>query len=118
MSTKTLITFDPSVRPVYSHLDHIVDRLLRNGNRLTRDHKWGENRTGFYCFLQDPLDFDLIENSFELPEFIRLNRQEDSIECDRTWASIRGGMHKKEGRAGHRLNDQEERAETQSGFGF
>lgn len=89
-----LVTFDSSVRPVYSHLEPIVDLLLRSGNRLARDYRWGENRTGYFCFLQYPIDFELIESSFELPEFIRLDRENDAIECDQTWASIRGGMRK------------------------
>lgn len=90
--TKTPIIFDPTVRPVYTHLEPIVDLLLNNGNRLARDYRWGENRSGFYCFLQQPLDFKLIESTFELPSFIRIDRENNSIQCDQTWASIRGGM--------------------------
>ncbi len=90
MNTKTKITFGSSVRPVYSHLEPIVDLLLSHGNSLARDYKWGENRTGFYCFLQDAIDFDLVESSFDIPEFIRFDRQNNAIECDKTWVSIRG----------------------------
>jgi hypothetical protein len=91
MNSKTQITFDSSVRPVYSHLEPIVDLLLAHGNRFAREYRWGENRSGFYCLFQYPLDFELIENTFELPEFIRLDRQNNAVECDKTWASIRGG---------------------------
>ena len=89
---KKRITFDPQVRPVYSHLEVIVDALLKSGNHLAYEHRWGENRTGPYCHLAKPLDFALIENTFELPPFVRLNRQKDSIECDQSWASIVGSM--------------------------
>ena len=92
MNTKATITFDSRVRPVYSHLEPIVDLLLRNGNSLAKDFRWGENRSGFYCFLQAPLDFDLIEKSFVIPESIRLDRENNEINCDHTWASIKGGM--------------------------
>lgn len=92
MNTKSEIIFDPTARPVYLHLEPIVDLLLANGNQLSREYRWGENRTGFYCFLKRSLDFDLIERTFELPSFVRLNREEDAIECDRTWATIRGGI--------------------------
>ena len=95
MSKKRQITFDSKVRPVYSHLEPIVDLLLTNGNSLSHEYRWGENRTGFYCHLQHRLDFDLIESTFEFPSFVRLNRQNDSVECDQTWASIVGGMPRK-----------------------
>lgn len=92
MSEKKLIVFDSRVRPVHSHLDPIVDLLIQHGNLLARDFRWGENRTGFYCFLQHPLDFDLIEKYFEIPSFIRFDHQNDAIECDYSWATIKGGM--------------------------
>jgi hypothetical protein len=88
----TELVFDPSARPVYSHLEPIVDLLLKEGNELARGYRWGENRTGYYCFLVKPVDFDLIESTFLLPPNVRLDRDEDSVECDVTWASIKGGM--------------------------
>lgn len=92
MIKRTEIVFDPSARPVYSHLEAIVDLLLTNGNELSRPYRWGENRTGFYCLLKHPIDFDLIEEMYIVPSFVRFDQENDAIECDRTWASIRGGM--------------------------
>ncbi len=89
---KLMITYDPSTRPVYAHLDPIVDFLISNGNYLARDFKWGENRTGYFCFMAEKIDFDRIEQLFIIPDFIRLDRENDAIECDQTWTSIRGGM--------------------------
>jgi uncharacterized membrane protein len=89
---RTTISFDPSVRPVYAHLEPIVDLLLANGNQLARPYRWGENRTGFYCFLSKPIDFDLIESAFVLPQTVRLARSGGRVECDVTWASIKGDM--------------------------
>lgn len=89
---RTTISFDPSVRPVYAHLEPIVDLLLANGNQLARPYRWGENRTGYYCFLSKPIDFDLIESAFVLPQTVSLDRSEGSVECDVTWASIKGDM--------------------------
>jgi len=91
MNTKTTIAFNSATRPVYSHLEPVVDILLENGNKLARDYKWGENRTGFYCLLQKPIDFDLIERTFEIPSYVRLDRQSSVIECDLSWVTIRGG---------------------------
>jgi hypothetical protein len=88
----TTISFDSSTRPVYSHLEPIVDLLLQHGNELARPYRWGENRSGFFCFLAKPIDFDLIESTFVLPEIVRLARYEGSVECDVTWATIKGGM--------------------------
>lgn len=89
---KSEITLNPLARPIYLHLEPIVDLLLTNGNELSLKFKWGENRTGFYCFLKHPLDFDLIERIFNIPSFVRLDKEGDAIECDRTWTTIRGGM--------------------------
>lgn len=86
---KRKIVFDSTVRPVYVHLQAIVDLLLSAGNELARDYEWGENRTGYYCLLRKTIAFDLIEAEFEIPEFVRMERGSGSIECDKTWASIR-----------------------------
>jgi hypothetical protein len=88
----TTISFDSSTRPVYTHLEPIVDLLLQHGNSLARPYRWGENRSGFFCFLAKPIDFDLIESTFVLPETVRLARSEGSVECDVTWAIIKGGV--------------------------
>lgn len=88
---RTPILFDPFVRPVYAHLEPIVDLLLANGNALALPFRWGENRTGFFCSLSKPIDFDLIETTFSLPSTVRLARVEGNVECDVTWACIQGG---------------------------
>jgi hypothetical protein len=92
---KKQLRFDPAVRPVYSHLEPIVDFLLATGNSLAREYRWGESRSGFHCLLSQPIDLDKIQASFELPEFIYLNRETGSVECQTTWASITGGVAKR-----------------------
>jgi hypothetical protein len=89
---KAKLAFDPTVRPVYSHLEPIVDLLLANGNKLALPYRWGENRTGFYCILAQPIDFPLVRASFDLPSHVRLEVETGSIQCDVTWASMRGAM--------------------------
>ena len=88
----TELAFDAAVRPVYTHLEPIVDLLLKGGNKLARAYRWGEDRTGYHCFLEKPIDFALVESAFLLPPNVRLARDEGSVECDITWASIKGGM--------------------------
>lgn len=89
---KANINFDPAVRPVYLHLEPIVQLLLEHGNELARSYRWGEDRTGFHCLLSKGIDFDLVRKEFEIPDFIRLDVENDAIECDITWASIKGNI--------------------------
>lgn len=86
------IPFDPLVRPVYAHLEPVVDLLLQHGNELALPYRWGENRTGYFCHLVKTIDFELIESELVLPSHVRLSREEGSVECDVTWASIKGSM--------------------------
>lgn len=80
-----------SIKP-YEHLDPLVDFLLEQGNALSRNFRWGENRTGYFCLLVKAIDFDLIAKEFILPPYVRFNKEENSIECDKTWVSIKGGI--------------------------
>ena|SRR5688572_4961611 len=89
---KSNLPLDPGARPAYLHLEPIVDLLLERGNVLAHPFRWGENRTGYFCHLREPIDFALVEASFELPPNILLNREEGSIECDISWATIIGGV--------------------------
>ncbi len=61
--------------PRYALLDPILDYLLANGNHLATIYRWGSNPTGYFAILKKPIDFDLIEQSFELPASILLNKQ-------------------------------------------
>lgn len=88
------IRFDRKSLMPYAHLEPLVDFLINNGNSLARSYRWGENRTGYVCFLAEPIDFDLIEKEFSLPSYIRLVRDTDTIECDKSWVSIKGGVAK------------------------
>jgi len=92
---KSTLPLDRDARPVYLHLEPIVDLLLERGNILAYEYRWSENRTGFFCHLRRPIDFALVEASFDLPHFILLNRSVGSIECEITWATITGGIQSK-----------------------
>jgi hypothetical protein len=86
------IKFDKkSIKP-YEHLDPLVDFLIENGNELSRNYRWGENRTGYFCLLVKPIDFDLIGSEFFLPSYVRLMSDSNAIECDKTWVSVKGGI--------------------------
>lgn len=88
------IKFDKrSIKP-YEHLEPLIDFLIENGNGLARDYRWGENRTGYFCLLEKPIDFDLIEREFVLPPYVRLMKESDAIECDKSWVSVKGNVPK------------------------
>ncbi len=89
-----MISYNVGVRPIYQHLDPIVDLLIEHGNKLSELYRWGENRTGFFCNLLYPIDFDLIERAFDIPDYLILSRTTDTIECNKSWASIAGNMQR------------------------
>lgn len=89
------IKFDKRSITPYEHLEPLIDFLLENGNELARSYRWGENRTGYFCLLEKPIDFELIERAFLLPPYIRLMREKDAIECDKSWVSVKGSIPKK-----------------------
>jgi hypothetical protein len=74
----------------YSHLQPIVDFLIEKGNKSVNKYLWGNNRTGYFCHLNDPIDFDELETVFELPESIKWNEKNQSIDCYNTYSLIKG----------------------------
>lgn len=92
MTNRIEVVFHPDMRPVHAYLEPIVDILVASGNQLAHDYRWGEDRTGFFCHLARPMDFNLIEATFTLPAGIRLDRAGDVLECDLSGATIRGGV--------------------------
>ena len=78
------VTNDP-----YTHLIPIVELLIVAGNTSTHEGFYFD-RDGWRCDLVDPIDFDLIEKTFDLPSTILLSRENDSILCRNTWVEIKG----------------------------
>ena len=86
------ISFERKSTQPYEHLDLLVDFLIDNGNKLSKNHRWGESRAGFFCLLEKPIDFDAIKREFVIPSYIRLIEGLELIECDRSWAFIKGNV--------------------------
>lgn len=80
--------------PIYDHLEPIVSALLEHGNLLARSDRWGSTRDGFVCFLQKPIDFELVRELFDLPSSIVLAESKDLIGCEHSWATIYGDKDK------------------------
>lgn len=87
---KNTLEYDPNAEPPYAHMETIVDLLLANGNTLAKDVRWHNDMAATICFLTQAIDFDLIENHFELPSCIRLTKERGALECDETWRTIQG----------------------------
>lgn len=73
----------------FSHLQPIVDYLIDRGNKSVNPYLWGNNRTGYFCHLQDDIDFDGIKKTFDLSESIRLDEKSQTIDCFNTYALIK-----------------------------
>lgn len=80
--------------PIYAHLEPIVTVLLAHGNLLARSDRWGSTRDGFVCYLQKPIDFELIREKFELPGSVVLAESKDLVACEDSWATIYGDKGK------------------------
>jgi hypothetical protein len=83
----------------YRPLVPIVQLLLRSGNSLSYDQQQQSSgfmptQGGWVCYLNDPIDFDLVSTKFELPTKVRLSRAEDTIFDERTWVTIEGPKQK------------------------
>ncbi len=73
--------------PAMSHLAPVMVALVEAGNTVTyRNQNFGfvSPPDGLNAFLDEPIDFDLIERRFVLPPTIHLDRANDEI-CDDTY---------------------------------
>lgn len=75
----------------YYHLQPVVDYLLSKGNVSHNDFLWGNNRTGYFCHLEKDIDFDDLLSFFEFPDTIKINKNEQTIDCFTTYSVIKGG---------------------------
>lgn len=90
MKSKTKIKAYPDEgKEDYSHLQPIVDFLIKNGNIPATPYIWGNNRTGYFCHLKNDIDFHGIKENFELPDSIKLNEEKQTIDCFNTYSIIR-----------------------------
>ena len=96
----TAIAHDASTTAVpYGHLVPLVELLTQHGNRpilLSGAGLSGFHPTqgGWQCDLERPIDFGLIEDSFELPPSIKLRPDRDEILCEQSWTLINGSRRR------------------------
>jgi hypothetical protein len=73
--------------PAMSHLAPVMVALVEAGNTVTYPNQsfgFVSGPDGMNAWLDQPIDFDLVERRFVLPPTIRLDRANDEI-CDDTY---------------------------------
>ncbi len=75
---------------VCSHLRPILDLLASHGNSYDPSAPLYTDKGGGHTgsVTSHPIDFELIERTFEIPSFIELNRRLRSVVCRRCWCAI------------------------------
>ncbi len=80
--------------PAMSHLAPVMVALVEAGNTVTYPNQsfgFVHRPDGMSAFLDQPIDFDLIERRFVLPPSIRLDRGNDEILDDTYYSHVYGG---------------------------
>ena len=82
--------FKPATRStVCSHLEPIVDFLEKSGAKF--DWVTGvipDKAAGNILLSEGDIDFLLIENNFNIPEYIYLDRSRNLVFCKKCWCAI------------------------------
>jgi hypothetical protein len=73
---------------VCSHLQPILELLSLRGNAFDASGPLDKSRGGSTRLVAKPIDFELIERSFEIPTFIELNRTDRAVICRKCWCDI------------------------------
>lgn len=79
----------------YLHLIPLIEMLIEHGNKPVpspKSNRWGlyVTRGGWLCDLQKPIDFELVQRTFELPGSLKLSPEAGTIFCENSWIEIRG----------------------------
>lgn len=75
-------------KPIYSHLDIIVDWLLLHGMTQTSPERWMNTPGGWICTLKGNVNFDVLSEVFDFPESIHLDRKNTTIVCLASYSDI------------------------------
>ena len=85
---------DRTGEPAMSHLAPVMLALVEAGNRVSqRNDNFGfiPQPHGWTAYLDEPIDFDLVERRFVLPPSITLDREKDQILDYYSQAYVIGG---------------------------
>lgn len=100
MTEKRRIGADPPPGGAnYAHLVPLVEALLEHGNELadppSNGGVFGGDQGGPVAFLTKRIDWDWVQETFELPDLVRYDRGDDEIFDHKNWISIRGSVRKR-----------------------
>ena len=73
----------------YEVLEPILELLLKHGNEIETNYRWGSNPTGYFCILKYPINFVLIKSNMKIPNEILLNEKFGEIDYKLGTAVIR-----------------------------
>ncbi|MDT7570251.1 MAG: hypothetical protein QOE05_425 [Actinomycetota bacterium] len=97
MTDKRRIDEDPPAGgPNYAHLVPLVEGLIEHGNELanppSKGGVFGGDQGGPVAFLTKRIDWDWVQENFELPDLVRYDGKDDEIFDHKNWISIRGSV--------------------------
>ena len=97
MSERRTIAADPEDEHLpYTHLLPLVQALVEHGNRITHYGERGElfaaGQGGWVAYLADRLDWEWVQEQFDLPDLLRYDDAADEIFDHKNWVSILGSQ--------------------------
>jgi hypothetical protein len=75
---------------VCSHLKPVLEFLVSKGNTYAKGPLETSKDGGRTRHMSGPIDFDAVEQWFDVPSFIKLAREHHGILCTRCWCDIVG----------------------------
>jgi hypothetical protein len=95
MSERRRIGADPeNLHRPFTHLVPLVQALLDHGNELARPPRDGgvfsPSQGGWVAYLRKPIDWQWLQETFELPDLLRYQAEDDEIFDHKHWISILG----------------------------
>ncbi|RCS58073.1 hypothetical protein [Parvibium lacunae] len=66
--------------PGHAILDPVLDYLLAQGNQLATSYRWASNPTGLVAVVRFPINFNQLEEEFDFPPDIILDKKYGCID--------------------------------------
>ena len=95
MTARVRIDEDPADEHLpYTHLVPLVEALVEHGNQLADPPPDGgvfsPGQGGWVAYLRGRIDWDWVQESFELPDLVRYDPAQDEIFDHKHWISVLG----------------------------
>ena len=95
MTERVRIEADPASEHLpFTHLIPLVQALVDHGNPIAipgpKGGLFAPTQGGWVAYLTNRIDWDWVQENFELPDLVRYDRKEDEIFDHKNWISIMG----------------------------